>query len=109
MASSILLKFPRNTEVMETKKTESKEALERMRYPLQKTQVSLTVNGVFSLPEAWKAKLDDPTESMFEYQIEMAGIRVKHSKIIPRELTEEEKAEADAKNSKKKPEAPKKG
>jgi hypothetical protein len=46
---------------------------------------------------------------MFEYQIEMAGVRVKNSKIIPRELTEEEKAEQEAKNSKKKPDAPKKG
>jgi len=39
----------------------------------------------------------------------MAGIRMKNSKVIPRELTEEEKAELEAKNSKKKPEAPKKG
>ena len=34
MASSILLKFPRNTEIMETKKTEVKEALDRMKKPL---------------------------------------------------------------------------
>jgi hypothetical protein len=46
---------------------------------------------------------------MFEYQIEMAGIRVKNSKVIFKELTEEEKAELEAKNSKKKPDAPKKG
>ena len=57
MASSILLNYPRNTEVMETKKTEVKEALERMRLPLKKTEVILTVNGVFGLPDPWKAKL----------------------------------------------------
>jgi hypothetical protein len=57
MASSILLKYPRNSEVMETKKGEVRDALERLRKPLQKTEVKLTVNGVFGLPEPWKAKL----------------------------------------------------
>ena len=44
---------------------------------------------------------------MFTYEIEMCGVRVKNSKIQPRELTEEERAEAEAKNAKGGKAAPK--
>ena len=37
---------------------------------------------------------------MYSYEIELCGVRVKNSKIQPKELSEEEKAEADAKNAK---------
>ena len=37
---------------------------------------------------------------MYSYEIEMCGVRVKNSKIQPRELSEEEKAEAEAKGAK---------
>jgi len=56
MASSILLKFPRNTEV-QTKEVNVEEALSRVRRPLDSTKVTLSVMGVFSLPEVWKQKI----------------------------------------------------
>lgn len=45
-------------------------------------------------------KQDDPNEGLYTYEIEMCGVRVKNSKIQQRELSEEEKAEADAKGAK---------
>ena len=56
MASSILLKFPKNTEVV-TKEVDVEEALTRVRRPIDHTRMSLSVMGIYSLPEAWKAKL----------------------------------------------------
>lgn len=37
---------------------------------------------------------------MFTYEVEACGVKVKHSKVFPRQLTEEEKAEADQKQTK---------
>lgn len=37
---------------------------------------------------------------MYSYEIELCGVRVKNSKVHPRELTDEEKAEAEAKGAK---------
>ena len=56
MASSILLKFPRNTEV-QTKEINIDDALSRVRRPLDSTKLTLSVNGIFALPESWKAKI----------------------------------------------------
>ena len=33
---------------------------------------------------------------MYSYEIELCGVRVRHSKVCPKELTEEEKAEIEA-------------
>ena len=55
MASSILLKFPRNTEI-QTKPTDVQEALSRVRRPLDSTKLRMSVQGVYALPEVWKAK-----------------------------------------------------
>lgn len=55
MASSILLKFPKNTEV----KSESiniSEALSRSKRPLDSTKLTMTVMGIYSLPEQWKSR-----------------------------------------------------
>ena len=55
MASSILLKFPKNTEV----KIESiniSEALSRSKRPLDSTKLTMTVMGIYSLPEQWKSR-----------------------------------------------------
>lgn len=56
MASSILLKFPKNTEV-QSKPIDVNEALSRVRRPLDQTRVNLSVMGVYALPEAWKTKI----------------------------------------------------
>ena len=56
MASSILLKFPKNTEVV-SKECDINEALSRVKRPLDATTLSLSVMGVYALPEAWKGKL----------------------------------------------------
>ena len=118
------MKFPRNTEV-QTKDINIDDALSRVRRPLDSTKMTLSVNGVFALPESWKQKIqtvstlfliflltvtlyllcynlkqDDPNESMYTYEVEMCGVRVKNSKIQQRELSEEEKAEAEAKGAK---------
>ena len=67
MASSILLKFPRNTEV-QTKDINIEDALSRVRRPLDSTKVTLSVMGVYALPEAWKQKIQ--TVSIFESQLQ---------------------------------------
>ena len=56
MASSILLKFPRNTEV-QTKDIDVDDALSRARRPLDSTKVTFNVMGVYALPELWKQKI----------------------------------------------------
>ena len=56
MASSILLKFPRNTEV-QTKPINVEDALSRVRRPLDTTKMTLSVMGVYALPEPWKQKI----------------------------------------------------
>ena len=56
MESSIILKFPRNTEV-QSKKIDITEALSRVRRPLDSTKLSLSVLGVYALPESWKQKI----------------------------------------------------
>ena len=63
MASSILLKFPRNTEV-QTKDINVEDALSRVRRPLDSTKLTLCVNGVFALPESWKAKIQTVSFSL---------------------------------------------
>jgi hypothetical protein len=44
---------------------------------------------------------------MFTYEVELAGIRCKNSKVLMKEMSEEEKAEMDAKNPKGKAAPPK--
>ena len=56
MASSILLKFPRNTEV-QTKAINIEDALSRVRRPLDSTRLTLSVMGIYALPELWKQKI----------------------------------------------------
>jgi len=46
---------------------------------------------------------------MFSYEVDVAGVKVKHSKIYLKELFEEEKAEEAAKNPKAAKAAPAKG
>jgi len=109
MASSILLKFPRNTEI-QTKTTDVHEALSRVRRPLDSTKLKMSMYGVYALPEVWKAKFDDPAnEAMYTYEVELLGVRMQNSKVMLKELTEEEKAEAEAKNVKGGKAAPPKG
>jgi hypothetical protein len=55
MASSILLKFPKNTEV-KSEPINVSDALSRFRRPLDSTKVTLTVMGIYALPEQWKSK-----------------------------------------------------
>ena len=46
---------------------------------------------------------------MYTYEIELLGVNMQNSKVVMKELTEEEKAEQDAKNVKGKAAAPPKG
>jgi len=94
-----MLKFPKNTEVSE-KKVDVEEALSRVRKPLASTKLNFNVFGIYNLPESWKAKIDEPQEQSYTYEVEMSGMHMRNSKVIPRELTEEEKAEAEATKTK---------
>jgi hypothetical protein len=46
-----------NTEIIE-KKVDVEQAISRMRRPLDLTTVNVEVYGVYSLPEAWKQKIN---------------------------------------------------
>lgn len=46
---------------------------------------------------------------MYQYEVRFQGIHFKQGKVIPREQTEEEKAEIEASKAQKKPVAPVKG
>jgi hypothetical protein len=49
------------------------------------------------MPENWKTTIGDPAqESAYNYEIQVLGSSLKNLKIVPKELTEEEKAEAEA-------------
>mmetsp|Transcript_22914 Transcript_22914/g.35244 ORF Transcript_22914/g.35244 Transcript_22914/m.35244 type:complete len:468 (+) Transcript_22914:176-1579(+) len=58
--------------------------------------MSVDVYGVYALPEVWKTKIGEAAEDQYSYEIECSGIAMQDGKVVPRELTEEEKAEADA-------------
>lgn len=75
--------------------------------------MTLEVYGAYALPESWKAKIvsyknlfkfnlnhsklqEEGADLSAVYEIECCGLLVQDGKVIPRELTEEEKAEADA-------------
>ena len=61
---TLLYGFPKNTEITE-KKVDVAEALTRVRKPIDGTQLTLKVFGVYALPEQWKAKIDDPGEQTY--------------------------------------------
>jgi len=44
---------------------------------------------------------DDPAEQVYSYELRFMGQQLKGGKIVPREMTEEEKAEAEAAKSKR--------
>jgi hypothetical protein len=87
--------FTKNTEITE-KKVDVDEALQRFKKPIDGTKLTIEVFGVYGLPEGWKAKIEDQSEASYAYEIEAAGLKVANGKVIPRELTEEEKEVADA-------------
>lgn len=70
--------------------------------------MKVQVHGIFSVPEIWKAKLDDPTEANYSHEFRVVNQHFKGGKVVAREMTEEEKAEADAGKNKKAAD-PKKG
>lgn len=53
---------------------------------------------MFALPEPWKTAIqaNDPAETGYTYEIEVAGVKMTGAKGYPRELTEEEKLAAAA-------------
>lgn len=86
MASSILLKFPRNTETVTTnaKTLDVKKALSRVQRPLESTKLSLEILGIHALPDQWKNAIatSDPTEALYTYEIEVAGIKISGAKTV---------------------------
>ena len=109
---TLLYGFPKNTEITE-KKVDVKEALLRVRKPIASTELTLKVYGMYALPETWKAKIDDPSEAAYAYEVECLGINVMNGKIVSREHAEDEKVDdpkakgkPPAKDAKKKEEEP---
>lgn len=85
-----------NTEVIE-KKVDLEDALSRTRRAVDSTTVNVQVNGIYSLPDAWKNSIGDPAqEAIYTYEVQVMGASLKNIRQVPRELTEEEKAEAEA-------------
>lgn len=91
-SATLLYGFPKNTEITE-KKVDVEEALTRVRKPVDSVQVTLEVYGAYALPESWKAKIDDPSEAAYQYEMECVGLTVGNGKVVPKEVTEDEKAE----------------
>lgn len=65
--------------------------------------LSLEVHGIYSLPDAWKAKIDDPAEAAYNYECKLNSLVFKSGKVVAKELTEEEKLEAENNKGKKPP------
>ena len=91
-SATLLYGFPKNTEITE-KKVDAEEALTRVRRPVDSVLVTLEVYGAYALPDSWKAKIDDPSEAAYQYEMECVGLTVAHGKVVPKEVTEDEKAE----------------
>ena len=98
--NSILLRYPRNTETVITnsKALNVSHALTQVQRPLDSTKLTVEIFGIYALPEQWKTAIqtNDPAESGFTYEIEVAGVKMVGAKGYPRELTEEEKQAAAA-------------
>ena len=54
------------------------------------------MHGIYALPDSWKSKIEDGSESLYSYEVNCVGMHLQDGKVVPRELSEEEKAEADA-------------
>lgn len=81
---------------------------EREGIPVGETEMTVHINGVYSLPEEW-IRLDGcGAVDNWSWSTKISDILFTEGKINPRELTEDEKKEAESKN-KKKVEPPKKG
>lgn len=66
----------------------------------------MEIHGLYSLPDSLKAKIDDPADAVYSYEVRAtSGLHFKGAKIVPREQTEEEKAEADVGKNKAKADA----
>jgi len=63
--------------------------------------MNVSVDGLFSLPEVWKSKMEDPADAIYSYEARLLSTHFKAGRIVQRELTEEEKAEAEATKGKK--------
>ena len=76
-------------------------ALVKSKNPRTRNSLSIRIYGVYSLPKKWVEKIGDPNEESYIYEVKVSGIDFKGAKIKQRELTEEEKAEAEALKGKK--------
>lgn len=81
------------------------QVLQRVVEDKKQLDFTLTVKGVFALPQEWKDQIADEAQPPFEYEVCTLGMAIKGGKVIPRELTEQEKEEAEA-NAKTKGKAP---
>lgn len=71
--------------------------------------MTVQVHGVYSIPDPWKAKMDDPNEGNYNYEVRVSNKHFKGAKIVAREMTDEEKNEAEAAKGKKPVDPKKKG
>mmetsp|Transcript_6930 Transcript_6930/g.8301 ORF Transcript_6930/g.8301 Transcript_6930/m.8301 type:complete len:260 (-) Transcript_6930:2418-3197(-) len=79
-----------------------RSVLQRKHQPItEQFNMKVQVHGIFSAPEVWKAKMDDPTEANYSYELRVVNTHFKGAKLVAREMTEEEKAEAEAGKNKK--------
>lgn len=76
-------------------------ALEREGACVGETDLIVTVNGVYSIPDEWlRLEASGAVDAWF-YQVKVSDLNFNEGKTNPRELTEEEKKEAEQKKNKK--------
>lgn len=85
------------------------EVLSRVLPERTSMDVTLKVEGVYSLPEAWKNGIGEEGAVNYDYEVNLLGVTLKGGSILPRELSDEEKAEAEAEADKGKKGKPAKG
>jgi hypothetical protein len=67
------------------------------------TELTVTLNGVYSVPEEWHRLEASGAVDAWPWQVKVSDINFTEGKTNPRELSENEKKEIDAKKNPKKP------
>ena len=81
---------------------------EREGAPIGETELATQILGIYSLPEEWQRLDSSGVVDNWPWTVKFSDLSFSDGKLIPKELSEDEKKEAESK-SKKKPEPPKKG
>ena len=73
--------------------------MERVRLPLTSVEASLSIEGVFGVPEEWKTT-DEANPGLFTYELRFMAFETAGAKVHPRQLTAKEQREQEEKGKK---------